>query len=163
MFDARQIANEILKRAWDQDVGITQLQINKIVYFLHGHHLKEFGVPLVKSEFRAWEYGPVHTALRAAFKCYGNEPITELATKFDPVKHQNADFPPLTDNQALTTIDHFVDVYLEIPTNQLVIMTHAEDTPWSETMRRAEQSINIGMKIPNSLIKQNFEGISKSG
>ena len=161
MFDARQIANEVLNRAWENDLEITQLQINKIVYFLHGHHLKDFGSPLVKTEFQAWQRGPVHTSLREAFKSYRSEPIEELAKRFNPVTRLHTDFEFLTDNQALSTIDTYLDQYLDLTAGQLVDLTHAAGTPWSETMTRATNKINIGMKIIDSLICERFEGLQK--
>lgn len=160
MFDARQVANEILQRAWSEGLEITQLQINKIVYFLHGHHLRDFGEPLVKGEFQAWQRGPVHTALRAAFKSYGDRAIDREARRFDPVRREMQDFERITDNRAQATIDNYLETYLGISAWELMQMTHAPGTPWDRTMRDAEKNINIGMIIENGLICDRFEGIS---
>ncbi|MBD0866298.1 MAG: DUF4065 domain-containing protein [Rhodobacteraceae bacterium] len=162
MHDARQIANEVLNRAWEQDLEITQLQINKIVYFLHGHHLRDFDVPLVKSEFQAWQRGPVHTALRAAFNRFGREPITDPALKLNPVTREQTRFPPITDNQAIKTIETWLDPYLAMTTGALVDKTHAPGSPWSETMRLAKTSVNLGMKIPDDIIRDRFEGFKRT-
>ncbi len=160
MYDARQIANEILRRAWENDLEITQLQINKLVYFLHGHHIRKFGTPLVEDEFQAWQRGPVHTCLRQAFKKYGDRPIEELAMRFNPVTRVESEFEPVLSNQALSIINEYLDFYLNYTAGQLVEITHAAETPWSKTMENASNQINIGMKIRNSLIAERFEGLN---
>lgn len=55
MHDARAVANHVLSRAWEMGFEVSQIDIQKICYFLHGHHLVEHGTPLIKTEFEAWE------------------------------------------------------------------------------------------------------------
>jgi uncharacterized phage-associated protein len=162
MYDARQIANHILQVAWHDGVEMTQLQVNKIVYFLHGHHIKEYGQPMVNSEFQAWARGPVHTALRTAFKEYGTEPITEPAKKFDPVARVFSDFPPIDDVDVLKTIERNLGAYLELGEEQLTEITHAKGTPWEKTVSAANEVVNIGMTIYDSLIASEFEGLESA-
>ena len=157
--DARAIANEILIRAWEAGFEPTQIDVQKITYFLHGHHLIDHGEPLVSGEFEALHYGPVQRLLLDAFRSYGEEPITSLAKRFDPVRRVEIDLPRLTDNAAITTITSYLDHYLQIPSFELVEMTHARGTPWSETMQSARNAVNIGMRISNDLIRKSFEGI----
>ncbi|TRL38105.1 DUF4065 domain-containing protein [Rhizobium straminoryzae] len=158
MFDARMIANEILLRAWQDELELTQIDIQKILYFLHGHHLLEHGKPLVKSEFEAWEYGPVQRTVYDDFKRFGDQPITELAQKFDPIRRTHCPFPRLSDNAAISTIEQHLGKYLEIPAFTLVDITHKPGTPWSRTMEAALTRVNVGMRIKNELIVSYFEG-----
>lgn len=157
--DPRAIANEILIRAWDMGFEPTQIDIQKITYFLHGHHLLDHGEPLVQGEFEALHYGPVQRALLDSFRKFGDEPITELAKRFDPIRRVEAELPRVTDNAAVHTIGKYLERYITIPSFELVEMTHARGTPWSETMKSARNAINIGMRISNDLIKSSFEGI----
>ncbi|SCX25478.1 Panacea domain-containing protein [Agrobacterium rosae] len=158
MFDARLIANEILLRAWKESLELTQIDIQKILYFLHGHHLIEHDFPLIKSEFEAWEYGPVQRIVYDQFKNYGDSPITELAERFDPISRQNSAFPRLTDNSAVSTIEQHLYKYLEVPSFSLVDITHRPGTPWSRTIEAAKERVNVGMRIKNDLIRSYFEG-----
>ena len=158
MLDARIIANEILIRARDDGLELTQLDVQKILYFLHGHHLLEHGVPLVKTEFEAWDHGPVQRVVYDAFRAFGDQPIDSLAERFDPVKRTHHPFPRLTDNAAVSTIERHLYRYLEIPTFALVDMTHRPGTPWSRTMEQAKACVNVGMRIKDETIRQHFEG-----
>lgn len=158
-YDPRAVANEVLVRAWERGYEPTQLDIQKITYFLHGHHLQDHGVPLVKDDFEALHYGPVQRSLLDAFSKFGEEPIRMLAKKFDPILRTHSELPRLTDNAAVATIDTYLERYLAIPSYELVDMTHARGTPWSQTIQRARKAVNIGMKISNDLIRSSFEGI----
>ncbi|MDP3959913.1 MAG: DUF4065 domain-containing protein [Pseudorhodobacter sp.] len=162
MHDARIVANEILRRAWDFGVDLSQIDIQKITYFLHGHHLLDHGTPLIGTEFQALHYGPVQTVLLESFRKWGDEPIRELATRFDPIRRTHHEMPRLTDNASMATIDRYLERYLEIPSFAMVEMTHSPGTPWSETMQRARNAVNIGMLITNEMISARFEGITSA-
>lgn len=156
--DARAVANEILRRAWTLGFEPTQIDIQKICYFLHGHHLRNHGTPMIRTEFEAMDYGPVQAVLLDAFRRWSGEPIEELAQKFDPVTRAYSEIPPIEDNAIMATIDHYLSDYLSIPSFVLVDMTHAVGTPWSKTVSEAQRSANIGMRIDNDLISRCFEG-----
>lgn len=159
MIDARIVANEILIRAWNENLELTQIDVQKIMYFLHGHHLREHGTPLIRSEFEAWDYGPVQRVVYDEFKKFGDQPITELAEKFDPIRRTRSEFPRLSDNAAVSTIEQHLYKYLEIPSFTLVDITHRRGTPWSRTIEAATTRVNVGMRIKDDLIKDHFEGI----
>lgn len=159
MIDARIIANEILARAWDRGLQLTQIDIQKIMYFLHGHHLIEHGRPLIKSEFEAWEYGPVQRIVYDEFKRFGDEPITALAEKFDPIRRTKSAFSRLTENAAISTIENHLYKYFEIPSFTLVDITHRPGTPWSRTIEAATTHANVGMRIKDEMIRSHFEGL----
>jgi uncharacterized phage-associated protein len=159
MHDARAVANYVLNRAWEMGFEVSQIDIQKICYFLHGHHLVEHGIPLIKTEFEAWEYGPVQRVLYASFKKFEKQPITEEATAFDPIRRTEKQLPPITENSAIATIENHLVKYLEIPSFGLVDITHASGTPWSETMSDAENTVNVGMRISDQKIQEKFEGL----
>lgn len=159
MFDSRIIANEVLKRAWAEGLELTQIDIQKTTYFMHGHHLIDHGVALVDTEFEAWDHGPVQRSLYNAFKKFGDQPISEFALKFDPIKQVHYELPALSNNAAIATIDTHLEKYLELPSFTMVDITHENGTPWSRTVEAARTSVNIGMRIKNELIVSYFEGL----
>lgn len=156
--DARIVANEVLRRAWDLGFEPTQIDIQKICYFLHGHHLMDHGKPMIRTEFEAYQYGPVQSILLEAFRKWSDEPIRELARKFDPVKRVHSDLPMIEDNSIMDSIDRYLDRYLQMPSFVMVDITHAKGTPWSRTVDAAKNSVNIGMRITNDMIGNFFEG-----
>lgn len=158
MFDPRVIANAVLDRAEERGLTVTNLDMQKIVYFLHGHFLRRHGRPLVVGEFEAWQYGPVHRVLYDAFKRFEDGPIEARADRFDPIRQERKKLPRLDDSAANVVIGDVVDRYLDMPTWTLVAITHGEGTPWQLTMEQAQRRVNVGMRIPNALIAERFEG-----
>lgn len=158
MLDVRIIANFVLDRADERRQEITNLDLQKIVYFLHGHYLTEFHEPLVIDEFEAWNYGPVHRTLYEAFREYNETAIEGRAFAFDPVRRQRREMPALSDPKVVNAISRLLDYYLDMPTYLRVQITHSEGTPWSRTVSAADIRPNVGMKIPNQLIEEYFEG-----
>jgi uncharacterized phage-associated protein len=161
--DARLIANEVLRRAWALGHEPTQIDVQKIVYFLHGHHLRDHDRPLVAEPFQALHYGPVQQVLLDAFCKYGDEPIRDLAVRFDPVRRTEHAFAPLSDNASVETIERYLDRYLALGSFDMVEMTHADGTPWSLTVQAARNVVNVGMRITDRLIRERFEGIEGEG
>ena len=156
--DSRIIANAVLDRADAKGRAITNLDLQKIVYFLHGHFLKRHHRALVQGAFEAWPYGPVHRVLYDAFKSYNDTPIDGRGTAFDPIRRTSRELSPLEDRDAIAILDEVLDFYLDMPTYSLVQLTHGEGTPWSRTVDESERRVNLGMRIPGSLIAEYFEG-----
>src|SRR5689334_8097647 len=90
-FDPRSICNLILDFADRHRRPITNLALQKLLYFAHGLHLTERGAPLVTGWFEAWQYGPVHPTAYQAFRSARAEPISFRAKLFDPFT--NAEIP----------------------------------------------------------------------
>jgi uncharacterized phage-associated protein len=59
-YDPRAVANLLLDLADRDDLAITNLVLQKLLYFAHGHFLIRTRCPLVQGGFEAWTYGPVH-------------------------------------------------------------------------------------------------------
>lgn len=159
MYDARSLANAVLERAWDVGRELTNLDLQKIVYFMHGHFLVEYGEPLIKTEFEAWDYGPVQSTLYHALKRYGREPVEEPIIGFDPVRRQPRALPLVEDPRAIDVLDRHLENYMHLPASVLVDITHGPGTPWTTTREDSENAINIGMKISDSRIRERFEGL----
>ncbi len=159
MYDARVIANEILKEGWRRGLDLTQIDVQKICYFLSGHHLLDHGRPMIHSEFEAWDFGPVQRSVYNSFKQFGREPISELATAFDPIRRQPKELSTISENSVRDTIEKYLPLYLGIPSFELVEMTHRPGTPWTRTQDSGKRSANIGMRISNELITEYFEGL----
>jgi uncharacterized phage-associated protein len=83
-YDGRAIANCVLDLADAEGIQLSNLALQKIVYFCHAWHLVETGNPLVKTEFEAWQHGPVLQYLYRQFKAFENQPIRARATAMNP-------------------------------------------------------------------------------
>jgi uncharacterized phage-associated protein len=155
-FDARAVANLILDLANEDGKDISNLVMQKLVYFAHGRFLSETGQPLVAGEFEAWQYGPVHPHIYNAFKEQGASPIRTAAESVNPVTLERTPIPALTDPAARQVV---AEVYRNLrkrsPTS-LVAVSHAKNAPWHFVVERARRRESISMRIPNAIIRERF-------
>src|ERR1700751_4482366 len=89
-YDGRGIANFVLDFCEGQGRGVTNLALQKLVYFCHVWSLIELRRPLVRHKFEAWEFGPVLPYLYREFNSFDRTPILGRATRIDPTdgKHR---------------------------------------------------------------------------
>lgn len=87
--DALSIANYIVNN-WGDKVEITNLKLNKLVYYSYVESLRKLGRPLFDDAIEAWQYGPVEPAVYQAFSSYGRNPIqaTNKPAKLDATSKQ---------------------------------------------------------------------------
>lgn len=158
MHDAKAVANAILKRAWRSGRAVTNLDLQKLVYLIHGHYIVETGQPLTSDQFEAWQFGPVQSDLYYALRQYEDRPVTEPVKAFNPVTRQSADIPDIEDQAFTRILDLHLARYLSMTAGQLVTLTHRQGSPWWETVEAAKKRVNLGMRISDSLIEERFEG-----
>jgi len=60
---------------------MTNMKLNKLVYFAQAHHLATTGRPLYADAIEAWQHGPVVQDVYQSFKSFGPRPITDSAIK----------------------------------------------------------------------------------
>ena len=58
-YDARAISNLLLDMAGAGGIPVSNLALQKLLYFAHARHLVEVKQPLVTGYFEAWQHGPV--------------------------------------------------------------------------------------------------------
>lgn len=76
-YKALDIANELLRLAESEDEGdlMTNLKLQKMLYYQQGFHLAYFGTPLFEEEIEAWMYGPVVPVVYDAYDHCGRNGI----------------------------------------------------------------------------------------
>jgi uncharacterized phage-associated protein len=136
---------------------ITNLALQKLLYFVHGLHLVETKRPLVSGFFEAWQYGPVHPIAYRAFKSAGAEPIHFRAELKDPFTGAPVSLPECTDLDARARVRRVVTMYAGMTPGRLVEVSHARGAPWQLTVDRARTETVIGLRIPNDLIAERFK------
>lgn len=71
------IANKIIANTnAEQGEIISNLKLQKLLYYLQGYSLAIFGYPLFEDDFEAWQYGPVVRTAYFHFKDFGSGAIT---------------------------------------------------------------------------------------
>lgn len=154
--DARAVANLMLDRADIHRLRLSNLRLQKLLYFAHGRHLVVTHRPLVSGHFEAWKFGPVHPAVYAAFKDFGDAPITSRAVKRHPLTGMETALPLVVDDGALEHIDAVLVSLGRLPASRLVELSHAPNGPWAYVVNKASTSAALGMRISDTVIRERF-------
>jgi uncharacterized phage-associated protein len=147
-YDGRAIANFVLDHAERAGVTVTNLSLQKIVYFCHVWSLISLQRPLVKHSFEAWEYGPVLQYVYREFKGFGASAITGRARRLEPLAGRPEIVPYAFDQETLEMLKQVVNFYVRLSASMLVELTHAEGGPWHKVWNHAGK-VNPGMRIDN--------------
>ena len=151
-YDPRSICNLILNEADSAQRTITNLALQKLLYFAHGLHLVETKTPLVMGFFEAWQYGPVHPIAYQAFKSAGANPIQFRATIQDPFTHTVLPLPECTDCDIKTRVSRIVALYGGLTPGRLVEVSHAKGAPWQFIVDMAQTETILGLRITDDVI-----------
>lgn len=100
---------------------ISNLKLQKLVYYAQGFSLVLLGEPLFNETIEAWMHGPVVPSLYRRFNMYGSNPIPPPSDFDDSV---------LTREQK-RLIEEVFDVYGQYSAWKLRQLTHEED-PWRD-------------------------------
>jgi uncharacterized phage-associated protein len=153
MITANTIATFFLAFAQECQEPITNLKLNKLVYYTQAWHLALFKEPLFKDEIEAWVHGPVVPNTYDAYKQFRWTPIITDDINLEEIKQQ---FSP--EQQEL--LDDIIEVYFPKTAYELEQMTHDED-PWI-TARNGlapyEASHNI---IAHDVMQKYYAGMLK--
>lgn len=121
---------------------ITNLKLQKLMYYLQGFWLAAFDTPLFNARVEAWGYGPVVPIVYEAFCRYGGNQIN--------VKKEGKELHFKTEEEE----DFFYNVFNtfnQYSASMLVRMTHAEP-PW-----KSAGGIGQGHVIPRDVMRRYFK------
>ena len=134
---ANQISNYIISLAQNNpEENLTNMKLQKILYYLQGFHLALFNEVLFEEEIEAWKYGPVISKEYYTFKVYGNNSII--------VPETNHSFDYLSDKQK-KFINKVYGYFRQFSPVKMMELTH-EESPWLDTYGKSQV-------IDNELLK----------
>ena len=109
--------------------GITNLKLQKILYFAQAYYLAKLGKPLFSDVIEAWEYGPV---------------VSDVYHKYK--KHESNTILTETDGSNISVEDkenlkRIWDLFGGYSAARLVEMAHAH-APWKEAFQSKDKEIS---------------------
>lgn len=159
-YDGRAIANFVLDYSEQSGISITNLSLQKIIYFCHVWTLIEQNQPLVKQSFEAWKHGPVLPYLYQEFKSFGALNITSRAQRINKFSGKNEVVPYSFNEELHALLQQVVNFYSRLSSGMLVKLTHIENGPWHKIWEH-QGSIKPGMRIDNHEIATFYAKIPK--
>lgn len=155
-YDVREIANFVLDFADQRGKGLSNIDINKIVYFLHGWYLAKHNEPLVSAKIEAWNYGPVFRELYSEFKNHGSDIISSRARRRSPITANLEYCTPALSEFDTNFLVPLIENYIRLSTFKLVELSHASGGPW-DLVYNYEADSNPGMRISDEQISAYFK------
>lgn len=134
MYDALDISRYIINKLNDQGQSISNLKLQKLLYFVQGFFLALDDEPCFSNRIEAWDFGPVVPDVYHEFKIFGSNSIPPIKTYF---KFNNNfwDSETIEFNDAIINdpdkykIDAVLDIFKNYSTTQLVSISH-QQSPW---------------------------------
>lgn len=151
------IARYIINYSNDNGYGISNLKLQKLLYFVQAEFLAftEKKQPCFGEEIEAWGFGPVIPVVYHEFKQYGSVNIpsideySEITDDWEVVKRKfNIDCIEPEDREVINDI---VDGFADYSATALVTITH-QQRPWRKVYQSGRNNI-----ITKKSIKEYFE------
>ena len=141
--EATALANALLDIAAARGEALTNLKLQKLVYFAQGWALAARGRPLVNEQAEAWPLGPVFPTVYHAFRDFGAAPIDARAPVAAAVEPGTRAF-----------LESVYAVYGAMSAEQLSRLSHVPGGPWDRTWRASAGM--RGTDIPLNAIRDYF-------
>lgn len=123
MLSCHEVADYFLV-SQDEDSGdlISNLKLQKLLYYAQGYHLAVFGRPLFPERIEAWAHGPVVPDVYHRFKEHGSRPVP-MPEEMDLTKF---------DKETREYLDEIINVFGQYSGWKLRNMTH-DEKPWIDS------------------------------
>ncbi|MDR1531499.1 MAG: DUF4065 domain-containing protein [Clostridiales bacterium] len=110
-----------LFNAEERGEGLSNMKLQKLLYYAQGVHLARTGKPLFDETIKAWDYGPVVPQVYRKYRWFGNGAITAPKTAYDNEVFDDSEIRTLFD------VSSFCEPYSAVA---LMKMSHAKGSPW---------------------------------
>ena len=146
MYKDQEIAKYVIRFCNDRNYSISNLKLQKILYFIQAEFLIETEQPCFEDRIEAWDFGPVVPNVYFEYRVYGGSNI-----------------PCTTTSQMIRTfsrrvrelIDGIVDQCAQYSASTLVDITHSQ-SPWIDAYNRPGHN----NPITNESIIEYFKQVS---
>lgn len=142
-----QIADYIIRFSHDHGDPITNLKLQKLLYYAQAWYLALHGKPLFDEDFEAWVHGPVLPSIYQKYKKFSWQPIVENPRTMKLPAHIKAHLLEV------------MSVYGGLSAWDLERTTHQED-PWLKARGNKEKDERSGQKIKMDDMKRFYRGMA---
>ena len=126
---ASQVADYIIHFSHQHGDLVTNLKLQKLVYYAQAWYLALYGKPLFGGRLEAWVHGPVQPTVYQNFKKFGWNPITDDPGEVNLPEHIKSH------------LNEVMEVYGVLSAYQLERLTHRE-APWLNARNGLPMDIN---------------------
>ena len=135
MITALNVANTFLARAKQDNVDVTPMKLQKLIYIFYKEYLKKTNEKLFEEKFEVWKYGPVLSDVHYAFQKYRANAVDDFY--YDDNKRKNYTTVKLIPGTAFYSVFNAVwNKYSHYSGTFLSNLTYQDGTAWSKADRR---------------------------
>ncbi len=145
------IADYFIALSNDTENLITNLKLQKLVYYVQAWHLAVFKEPIFKDNFEAWVHGPVIPQLYRDYKQFSYNPISEEKEASD-ILFSNFG------SEIQTILSDVTEEYFGRTAYELEQLTHSED-PWIKARNGIAASENSSQLIEQGSMKDYYSSV----
>lgn len=130
-YSANEIAKEIIIYSNDNNYPISNLKLQKLLYFIQAIFLNEFHRACYEDTIEAWSFGPVVPSVYHNYKIFGAGNIPKKIFDKDSFASIFTDtsFGFHISSEDKKNVDEIVDDFSDYTASELVDITHHQD-PW---------------------------------
>ena len=131
-YSANEIAKEIIIHSNEKGYSISNLKLQKLLYFIQAIFLNEYQRACYEDTIEAWSFGPVVPNVYHNYKIFGAASISNQIFNHDSFASNFTDTTSSIShlsNGDKEIIDNIVDEFSEYTASELVDITHHQD-PW---------------------------------
>lgn len=142
MYKAIDVANYMIYLTSSCFDDVSNMKLNKLLYFAQGHYLQKNDTVLFEEPLEAWKRGPIVNTVYQMYKKYEDSSIKVYdADKLKIISECDRDF-----------LLEIARVYGRYNAVELSNMTHISKGPWHNSYKKDK----LHVIIPNELIKEYF-------
>lgn len=138
-YRALDVANFIIDTCTKMGTPVSNLKLQKILYFAWVDYYRETNMYLFEDNMEAWQLGPVVPEVYYEYCAYGGKPINllcEILPSIDEIKE---------------ILKRIIEKYILLPVSTLVAKTHMPNTAWFKVYNNGLGNRDV---IPFWLIRQ---------
>lgn len=121
---ALEVAKYVVNLCLEQGRPISNLQLQKILYFANIFYIMRKNTPLIKDDFQAWKFGPVIPEVYREYSIYANAPII-------PFYKENPDI----DHKKMQIVKKLIINLSATEPWRLVELSHLKNGAWDRTYK----------------------------
>ena len=130
MYEVQLIARYVINRCTQKKRPISNLKLQKILYFVQAEFLVGMGKACFDDNIEAWTYGPVVPSVYFEYRIFGSTNIPDQGDDgFESISRQDKG-----------RLDAIIDAAAKYSASSLVEITHRQ-SPWKNAYRRNDNVI----------------------
>src|ERR1700730_1790883 len=137
---------------------ISNLKLQKLVYYADAWHLANYGRPLIQEDFQAWVHGPAIPSLYGEYKQFGWKPIIREDLTQEKLYELLKDFPKPT----MDLLNLVTEEYFGLSAFELEKLTHNEE-PWLKTRQGLTDDQPSERIIDKNLMRDYYSRFIQNG